>query len=169
MANYQPLTKHWALYKRQPHRTPGLTLWQIIVRLLCIGLGTVVLTLLGPLIPSLRARHRVPTTGEEYLADLLPSFAVALLLASGVVYECIIKPLKEKQLGYRLVGQFAVLGKQELFGKSWLELAPDDTHRVGVTQEAFERFQKGDVVEVVYSATRELISVGKIFPPAARP
>ena len=119
--------------------------------------------------PSLRSRHHLPATFEEYLAGLLPSCLFALLLGWGVIYEYIRKPLKNKRLGYQLVGCFAVLGKQKLLGKAWLELEPDDTHRVGVTKDAFEQLRKGDVVEVAYSATHDLISLRSINPRDQRP
>jgi hypothetical protein len=93
--------------------------------------------------PSLRSRHHLPATFEDYVAGLLPSYLFALVLAWGAASEYISKPLKNKRLGYQLVGRFTVLDKQKLLGKAWLELEPDHMHRVGVTEQLFERFRKG--------------------------
>ncbi|WP_305032720.1 hypothetical protein [Hymenobacter convexus] len=101
------------------------------------------------------------------MADLVPSVAVALLLAAAAGYEWIGKPLKNRRLGYQLVGRFVVQGKQQLLGAAWLELPPDDTHRVGVPAAVFEAIQKGDTVEVVYSATEDFVGVHKINPSSA--
>lgn len=164
----KPTARHWHLYQKRRHREAGLTPGQVVRRLLLLLLGAVAMSLLGPFVPLRRPGSHIPATSEEYLAQLLPCSVVALLVAVAAGYEYIAKPLKNRRLGYRLVGQFVVLGKQKLLGQSWLELPPDDTHRVGVPETVFAAIQKGDTVEVVYSATADFISVHKINAPVAR-
>lgn len=165
----KPTARHWHLYQKRPFHTNGLTFSQIVQRVFLIGLGAVVVALLGPFVPSRRSGSHLPATVEEYALHLVPCTLIALLLAVAAGYEYIAKPLKNRRLGYQLVGRFVVQGKQQLFGSTWLELPPDDTHRVGVSAAVFEAVQKGDTVEVVYSATEDFIGLHKINPPAARP
>ncbi|MDO7849842.1 hypothetical protein Q5H92_26010 [Hymenobacter sp. M29] len=164
----KPTTRHWHLYQKRPYRTASLSLSQVAKRVTLLIMGAVVVALLGPFVPSHRLGTHLPATMEEYLVQLLPCSLIALLLAVAAGYEYIGKPLKNQRLGYRRVGQFVVRGKQQLLGSAWLELPPDDTHRVGVPEAVFKAIQKGDTVEVVYSATEDFVSVHKINPPAAR-
>ena len=134
-----------------------------------IALGAGVMSALGPFVPSRRPSSHLPNNWEEYSAKLIPSIAIALLMAAGAFYEYITKPAKNRKLGYRLIGRLVVLGKQKVFGSAWLEFAPDDTHRVGIDTELFDCFEKGDTVEVIYSTTEDLISVQKIIRSAPKP
>jgi hypothetical protein len=140
----------------------------VLGRLLLVLLGALAVTLLGPLVPSHRPNVHLLATGEEYIAQLVPCSVVALLLALGAGYEYIAKPLRNRQLGHQLVGRFVVQGKQRLLGSAWLELPPDDTHRVGVSEAVFASIRVGDMVEVVYSATADLVRLHRINTPAAR-
>ena len=162
-----PAAAHWPLYRKQPFRTMRLDTAEKVERLLLIGAGTVAAAALLPLLP-LRHQH-MPGSWQEYLAGLPVSFLLALLLGGAAVHEFIGKPARNHRLGYRLVGQFTVRGRQRLLGDAWLELEPDDLHRVPVDANVYDQLQKGDTVEVVYSATKDLVSVRKIILPAARP
>jgi hypothetical protein len=98
---------------------------------------------------------------------LVGSAAIAVLVAVLLWEEWLLKPARNHKLGYHLMGRFVVQGKQQLFGSSWLELPPDDTHRVGVPDELFATIEKGDTVEVAFSASKEFISLRKISSPGA--
>ena len=165
MANLRikPRAEHWPLYQQKHFRTMPLDKSEKVERMLYIGLAVSVITALSPLLPTRHGR------ALDYVSSLPASLFVALVIGAGAYHEYLIKPARNHRLGYRLVGQFRVRGKQKLFGKTWLELEPEDLHRVPVEFKVYDRFQKGDLVEVVYSATQDLISVRKIIPPAPNP
>ena len=50
-----------------------------------------------------------------------------------------------------------------------MKLEPDDFHRVGLDSAMFDHSEKGDTVEVLYSATEDFISLHKISLFPARP
>ena len=160
----KPRPEHWALYEQRPYHTAALTAADKWERIGYIALGAVVVAVLGPFVPS--RRRRMPDNWTEYNAGLIPSSIIALLLAAGLYNEYIRKPARNHRLGYQLVGRFVVRGKQQVFGSAWLEFDPDDWHRVPIETGVYERFQKDDTVEVVYSATEDLVSVRKIIRPA---
>ncbi len=165
MANsrIKPRPEHWSFYQQKPFRTMPLDKSEKVERVLYIGLAVVVITMLLPLLPTRHGREL------NYVASLPASLFVALVVGIRAYHEYIRKPARNHRLGYQLVGQFRVLGKQKLFGNTWLELEPDDLHRVPVEAAVYNHFQKGDLVAVVYSVTEDLISVRKIIAPAPTP
>lgn len=163
----KPQAKHWALYSQTPYEELPLTSGQQRGRMAGIAFAVVVVALLVPFVPSRHRHSHIPATLEEYARMLVGGSVIALLIGLLWWYEYLLKPMRNHKRGYRLVGQFEVRGKQRVFGSAWLELAPDDTHRVGVPEEVFDALHKGDTVEVVYSASEDFISVRKIMPTAA--
>jgi hypothetical protein len=162
-----PRPEHLARYERQPFRYPALEPSDKRERIGYILLGVLLMTVLGPFVPSRRRHRHIPDNWAEYNARLVASAVVAILMGVGAYYQYISKPARNQRRAYRLVGRFVVRGKQQFFGSAWLEFAPDDTHRVGIDPALFDRFQVGDTVDVAYSATGDLISVRKIVLPAA--
>lgn len=160
--------EHLALYERQPFRYPTLEPADKRERMGFILLGVLLMTILGPFVPSRRPNRHIPANWAEYDAALLVSGVVAILMGVGVYYQYITKPTRNQRLAYRLVGRLVVRGKQKVFRSAWLEFAPDGTHRVGIEPALFDRFQVGATLEVAYSATGDLIGVRKIVLPAAK-
>jgi len=163
----KPSPQHWALYEQRPHEEVALTAQQKRGYLIKILTAAALIALLLPVIPSRHRHSHGPTTLAAYTQMLPMSIGLALLLAAVWLYEYLGKPAKNRRLGYRLVGRFAVRGKMQVWGKCWLKFAPDDTHRVGVPREFYDTVSQGDGVEVVYSATEDFIGARKIdLPPA---
>ena len=162
-----PRAEHLARYERQPFRYPTLQPSDKRERMGYILLGVLLMTILGPFVPSRRPHRHIPTNWAEYDAGLMASAVVAILMGACAYYQYLIKPARNQRRAYRLVGRFVVRGKQRVFGSAWLEFAPDDTHRAGIDPALFDHFQVGDTVAVAYSATGDLISVRKVVLPAA--
>jgi hypothetical protein len=158
---FKPKPEHWALYSQVACKEPAISVVQGIKRLLGIGLITLAIVLLVPFLPSRRPAEHLPSTFEEYGQRLPGSIFLGIVFFCFGVYEWLVKPRYNQRMGYRLVGQFQVRIKMKVLGFTWLELAPDETHRVEVTSELYDAIENGDVVEIIYSASKDLISVRK--------
>ncbi|MBC6697504.1 hypothetical protein [Hymenobacter sp. BT190] len=163
---FKPKPEHWALYSQVAFMEPAISVVQGMKRLLGIGLITLAIVLLVPFLPSRRPADHLPSTVEEYGQKLPVSIFLGIVVFCFGVSEWLVKPRYNQRMGYRLVGQFQVRIKMKVLGFTWLELAPDETHRVGVTNELYDAIENGDVVEVTYSASKDFISVRKISQPS---
>ncbi|TGE21141.1 hypothetical protein [Hymenobacter metallicola] len=151
--------QHRKFYRKVLRPGPRLSLSQQFRRLLFITLGALGAALLIPFIPSCRHSVTLPSTLEDYAPKLLASVVLAPLLFGYGIYYYLITPRRQRRLGYQQVGQFVVLSKTNVLGSAWLTLTPTETHRIAVEPALFAKLEVGDAVEVVYSASDELVSI----------
>ncbi|MCB2379362.1 hypothetical protein LGH70_17320 [Hymenobacter sp. BT635] len=156
------LPHHRKLYRRVLWLEAGLSLGEQLLRLVLIAVGAVVMALVLPFIPSRHSGFEIPDTMEEYAPKLLASLGLLVLLFGYGVYQFLLKPHRNRQAGYQLVGEFDVRRKTSVLGAMWLELAPDETHRVSVPARLYASLSPGDRVEVRYSASYDLLSIRKV-------
>lgn len=153
---------HKHLYQKVAYREPGLSFWQQTKRLLLLLAGAFLVAVLTPFIPSRRHNDNIPSTMDEYAQKLPYSVLFAVFCLAYGVYELLMKPARNRQTGYQLVGRFPVRAKMQVLTSRWLEFAPDDTHRVNVDQQFYDRIEKGDIVEIVYSSYDSLVGIRRI-------
>ncbi|MET4108784.1 hypothetical protein [Hymenobacter sp. UYP22] len=150
---------HAHLYKKVPFQAASFSLRTQLAKLaLYLAIISVAVVVL-PFLPTRFYRYSAPSSPEQYLAYVPAALLVGLLLAVGAVYSTILTPWRQSHHAHRLVGRFPVRMKTAVLGQYWLEFAPDDTHRVSVSQSLFARVEPGDQVEVSYSADGELQKV----------
>jgi len=144
-------SKYYGLFRREPHQEPRLTGSVAIGKTILTIFWVVIGAAIASIIPSRHPPHK--PIGLGWAAGF------ALLVGGHHLYRSVWRPWLNGPAGYRLVGEFEVREKDNLFSKCWVRLLPGDNFLVQVPTELYERLRVGSRLRLTYTAEGEQVSV----------
>jgi hypothetical protein len=128
---------------------------------------TLTLIFFFPFLPT-RHKHRYrgednfPKTATEYFHQLEPVLIIATVIGLYFIWQLVIKPSLNRRKGYRLRGQFEVIGKNNHFGQTKLKLQPGTNHSIQVDRQFYKFINIGDKILVERSVLGDIVRVRKV-------